>query len=104
MWELIRANKRNSILLLIAMAMCLMLLGYIIGVAFGGSPEAGFFGLIIAAVIWLILMLISFSSGDQIFLAASRAKPVTHDVHPQLFNIVEEMRLSCRHCRSLGSA
>ncbi len=93
MWELIRANKRNSILLLLIMAVCLMLLGYIIGLAFVG-PNGGFFGLIIATAIWLILMLISFSSGDQIFLAASRAKPVTHDVHPQLFNIVEEMKIA----------
>jgi len=75
------------------MAVCLMLLGYIIGLAFVG-PNGGFFGLIIATAIWLILMLISFSSGDQIFLAASRAKPVTHDVHPQLFNIVEEMKIA----------
>jgi len=93
MWELIRANKRNSILLLVLMAVCLMLLGFIIGLAFFG-PEGGFFGLIIATVIWLILTLISFSSGDQIFLAASKAKPVTHDVHPQLFNVVEEMKIA----------
>ena len=92
MWELIRANKRNSILLLVIMAVCLMLLGYIIGLAF--FPNGGFFGLIIATVIWLILMLISFSGGDQILLAASRAKPVTHDVHPQLFNVVEEMKIA----------
>jgi len=56
--------------------------------------QGGFFGIIIAAVIWLILTLISFSSGDQIFLAASKAVPVTHDVHPQLFNIVEEMKIA----------
>ncbi|NQT02253.1 MAG: M48 family metallopeptidase, partial [Planctomycetes bacterium] len=30
----------------------------------------------------------------QILLAASKAKPVTHDVHPQLFNIVEEMKIA----------
>ena len=93
MWELIRANKRNSIVLLVLMAICLMLLGFIIGLAFFG-PEGGFFGLIIATVIWLILTLISFSSGDQIFLAASKAKLVTHDVHPQLFNVVEEMKIA----------
>jgi heat shock protein HtpX len=39
-------------------------------------------------------MLISFSSGDQILLAASKAKPVTHDEHPQLFNVVEEMKIA----------
>ncbi|MHC4111161.1 MAG: M48 family metallopeptidase [Planctomycetota bacterium] len=93
MWELIRANKRNSILLMLAMAVCLLLLGFIIGLGFFG-PEGGFFGLIIATVIWLILTAVSFSSGDQIFLAASKAKPVTHDVHPQLFNVVEEMKIA----------
>ena len=93
MWELIRVNKRNSVLLLVAMAVCLLLLGFIIGMAFFGR-EGGFFGLIIATVIWLILTAVSFSGGDQILLAASKAKPVTHDVHPQLFNIVEEMKIA----------
>ena len=71
----------------------MLLLGYIIGVASVG-PKGGPFGLIIATVIYLILALVSFSSGDQILLAASRAKPVTHDVHPQLSNIVEEMKIA----------
>ncbi len=93
MWELIRVNKRNSVLLLVIMAVCLILLGFIIGLAFFG-PEGGFFGLIIATAIWLILTAVSFSGGDQILLAASRAKPVTHDVHPQLFNVVEEMKIA----------
>jgi heat shock protein HtpX len=93
MWELIRANKRNSIILLIVMAACLMLLGFIIGWAFFG-PNAAFLGLIIATAVWLILTLVSFSNGDQILLAASKATPVTHDVHPQLFNIVEEMKIA----------
>ena len=84
MWELIRANKRNSIILMVIMAACLLALGFVIGSAFFG-PNAGFFGLIIASAIWMILTLISFSSGDQILLASSKATPVTHDVHPQLF-------------------
>ena len=93
MWELIRANKRSSIVLMVLMAVVLMLLGFVIGMAFFGA-EGGFFGLIIATAIWLVLTLISFSSGDQILLAASKAKLVTHDVHPQLFNIVEEMKIA----------
>ncbi|MHC4807496.1 MAG: M48 family metallopeptidase, partial [Planctomycetota bacterium] len=90
---LIRANKRNSIVLMVIMAAVLLLLGFVIGLGFFGT-EGGFFGLIIATAIWLILTLVSFSSGDQIFLAASKAKLVTHDVHPQLFNIVEEMKIA----------
>ena len=93
MWELIRANKRNSIVLMVIMASVLLILGFIIGMVFFG-PEGGFFGLMIATAIWLVLTLISFSSGDQILLAASRAKPVTHEVHPQLFNVVEEMKIA----------
>ena len=93
MWELIRANKRNSIILMVLMAVVLLLLGFVIGLGFFG-PEGGFFGLLIASAIWLILTLISFSSGDRIFLAASKARPVTHDAHPQLFNIVEEMKIA----------
>ncbi|MFC1794039.1 M48 family metallopeptidase [Planctomycetota bacterium] len=93
MWELIRANKRNSILLMVLMASVLLLLGFIIGMAFFGQ-EGGMFGLMIATAIWLVLTLISLSSGDQILLAASRAKLVTHEVHPQLFNVVEEMKIA----------
>ena len=55
MWELIRANKRNSIVLMTIMAVVLLLLGYVIGMAFG----IGFFGLIIATVIWLVMAIVS---------------------------------------------
>jgi len=116
MWELIRANKRNSIILMVLMAVVLLLLGYVIGSVF--DPAGGFLGLIIAprhqlqspqmirtnhaglwgmafaATLWFILMLISFSSGDKFLLAASKAQRITHDVHPQLFNIVEEMKIA----------
>lgn len=94
MWELIRANKRNSIFLMAIMAGVLLLLGFVIGLGVTGAPEGGMFGLMIATVLWLILTLVSLSSGDQILLAASRAQPVTHDVHPQLFNVVEEMKIA----------
>jgi heat shock protein HtpX len=93
MWELIHANKRNSIILMTVMAAVLMALGFLIGLFVFGT-EGGFVGLMIATVIWIILTLISFSSGDQIFLAASGAKPVTKDVNPQLFNVVEEMTIA----------
>jgi heat shock protein HtpX len=93
MWELIRANKRNSIILMMLMAVTLLLLGYLLALAFAGQ-QAGFIGLMIAAAIWFILTMVSFSSGDQILLASSKAVPVTHDKHPQLFNIVEEMKIA----------
>jgi len=117
MWHLIRINKRKSVALLVVMAVVLLLLGYLLGAVLGPMfagigrvehsgrhPErdeqtqrksyAGFWGMGIAAGIWLILTAISLSSGDKILLAASKAKPVTHDVHPQLFNVVEEMKIA----------
>jgi len=93
MWELIRINKRNSVLLLAAMGMVLIALGFILGAVFGGI-ESGWIGIIVATAIWLIMMGISISSGDAILLASSKAVPVTHDIHPQLFNIVEEMMIA----------
>lgn len=81
-------------MLIVTMAVVLLALGYLLGLAFGHTPQAGFTGLIIAAVIWTVLTLVSFSSGDQIMLASSRAQPVTAEVHPMLFNVVEEMTIA----------
>ena len=92
MFELIRANKRNSIILMLLMAAVLLLLGYIIGLTV--APDGGYIGLIIATAIWLLLSLVSLSGGDQILLASSRAVPVTHDDYPQLYNVVEEMAIA----------
>ncbi len=93
MWEQIRVNKRNSLILIAVMAICLTGLGFVLGMAFGG-PNGGFFGIIIATVIWIVLTLVSFSSGDSVLLAASNAVKVTPEVHPQLFNVVEEMTIA----------
>ena len=93
MWELIRANQRKSFWLFVCMGILLLLLGY----AIGGSliPDGGgSFGVIIALGIWIILSIISIAFGSKILLAISNAKEVTPDVHPQLFNIVEEMKIA----------
>lgn len=93
MWELIRANRRKSIILFITMGFCLLLLGYLIGASV--YPKGGgIVGLSIAAGIWLIMSLVSFFSGDSVLLAMSGAREVTPDIHPQLFNVVEEMKIA----------
>lgn len=93
MWELIRINKRNSVLLLAAMGAVLLLVGFGAGLLLGG-PEAGLMGMVFAAGAWLVMLLISLSSGDRILLASSGAIPVTADVHPVLFNVVDEMMIA----------
>jgi heat shock protein HtpX len=93
MWELIQANKRRSVFLFVSLGATLLLLGYFIGSAY--IPDGGgFLGLFFALIIWGILSLVSYFSGSKIMLAVSGAKEVTKDVHPQLFNIVEEMKIS----------
>ena len=92
MWELIRANKRKSLILFFCMGICLVLLGYIIGEA--SVKHGGMGGILIAFFVWIILSIISYFSGGSILLAVSKAKEVTHDMHPQLFNIVEEMKIA----------
>lgn len=94
MWELIRANQRKSQILFFVMGLCLIILGYLVGSAYFGGGEGGLIGILFAAVLWLILSLVSYFAGSSIVLAVSNAKEVTPEVHPQLFNVVEEMKLA----------
>ena len=92
MWEQIRANQTRSAILVIVMAGVLFLMGYLLGEAF--VKGGGLYGLFIAFVLWLILTLISYSSGDQIFLTMSGARKIRRSDHPVLFNVVEEMQIA----------
>jgi len=93
MWEIIRANRRKSWLLFAGMGACLLVLGYVVGEALWPSG-GGRLGLSAAALLWLSLSLVSYFSGDSLLLAVSGAREVTKDVHPRLFNVVEEMRIA----------
>jgi heat shock protein HtpX len=93
MWEIIRANQRKSAILVTLMGILLIAIGGITGYFMSGISGA-VWGVIIATAVWLIQLLISFSAGMDIMLSASGAKPVTPDVHPQLYNVVEEMRIA----------
>lgn len=92
-WELIAANRRKSFMLFVGMAAVLVTLGYFIGAATMGDG-GGNIGIIIAIAIWVIMSSASLFGGPDLVLKMSRARPVTQDVHPQLFNIVEEMKIS----------
>ncbi len=92
-WELIAANRRKSFLLFAGMAALLVTLGYFVGAATMGDG-GGNIGIIVAVAVWVIMSAASVFGGPDLVLRMSRAKPVTADVHPQLFNIVEEMKIS----------
>jgi len=92
MWELIAANKRKSVILLTVMAMAMIGAGMLIGQAV--APGAWLVGGFFAFVLWLILSLVSYYSGDAIFLASAGAREIQQTDHPTLFNIVEEMKIA----------
>lgn len=91
MWEQIRANRTKSIILVTVMAVMLLAIGYFLGYYIF---ESGLAGLFIALVIWLIMTLIAFYSGDSILLSLSRARKIGPDDYPRLYNVVEEMKIA----------
>lgn len=96
MWEAIRANKIKSLWLIVVMALTLAFLGGAIGsFIFSSNPQDGIFiGIAVAMIIWIVMLLVSFSSAEKILLATAGAREVTHDDAPQLYNIVEEMKIA----------
>ncbi len=94
MWEIIRANRRRSVVLFFGMGLVLLMLGMIIGFAAGGTPETAVTGIILATIVWFIMSLIGHFQGGSILLASSNAVEVEKKVHPQLFNVVEEMTMA----------
>ena len=73
------------------MGVLLLLIGYFLGLYFFGS---GIGGLIIALIVWAVMNLVAFFQGDNILLSLSRAKKISRDDHPRLYNVVEEMKIA----------
>ncbi|MCD6568201.1 MAG: M48 family metallopeptidase [Dehalococcoidia bacterium] len=91
MWEQIGSNQRKSVILVVAMALLLVVIGYVLGLYFFGN---GMGGLIIALVVWAILNLVGYFQGDSILLGMAKAKKISRDDHPRLYNVVEEMKIA----------
>ncbi len=85
MHELIRSNKRRSVLLVASFTLVLALVGAAFGVVFGGGLVATLFALVVGAVIAFL----SYWRADKIALAISRAKPADGPEYARLHNIVE---------------
>jgi heat shock protein HtpX len=69
----------------------LLAVGYFLGAAFA---QNGIAGLLVALIVWVIMLLIAYFQGDNILLSVAGAKKITADDHPQLYNIVEEMKIA----------
>lgn len=94
MWEAIVANKRRSTMLVLCMAALLAAIASTAGYALGGTPHAASLGAFVGLCIWGVLLLVNMMGGESVLLSSANAREVTHEQAPQLYNVVEEMRLS----------
>jgi heat shock protein HtpX len=85
MYDLIRANKRRSVLLIIAFVLVVALIGFAFGVVFGNGLEATIVALVFAGVVAFA----SYWKADRIALAVSRARPADPQQYARLHNVVE---------------
>jgi heat shock protein HtpX len=85
MYDLIRANKRRSVLLIVGFLIVVVLIGAVLGYLFGNGPAFTIGALVFGAA----MAFVSYWKADTIALAVSRAKPADPDEFKRLHNIVE---------------
>ncbi|HKS16453.1 MAG TPA: M48 family metalloprotease, partial [Planctomycetota bacterium] len=92
MWEAIAANTRRSWILISLMGALLVCVGFAVGLMI--SPEGGVFGVLFALALWLILWMVAMAGGDSLLLMSAGARKVAREDAPQVWNVVEEMKLA----------
>src|SRR5687768_734560 len=92
MWQQVEANNRKTVILVVSLCVVLVLAGYFLAELI--APGMGLYGIAGAWFIWLFQAIISYYSGDKIFLMLSHARRIESQDHPVLFNVVEEMKLA----------
>ncbi len=96
MWEVIRQNRVKSVWLIVIMTLVLAALGGSIGYYLQPAyPADGlFWGILAAMGVWIVMLLISLAGSEKILLATAGAREVSKKDAPQLYNIVEEMKIA----------
>jgi heat shock protein HtpX len=85
MFELIRSNKRRSILLVVGFVVFVALVGAAIGALVGNSIAFTLVALVLSGVVAFT----SYWRADRIALAVSRARPASPEEYQRLHNLVE---------------
>ena len=91
LFDHIDRNRRRSVVLIVVAVLFLVALGGVLGHASGVTPWGGMGA---AAVLGVILALVSWFQGSSIVLATSGAQEVSRDEDPELVNVVEEMAIA----------
>ncbi len=110
--DLIRKNKRDSVLLIVGMLALGLVLGGVIGGAVGGYAGADMMGnaqdrytavdllpsIVLGAIVAFLFAaggaLWSYKAGANAILRMAHAKEVTRELDQELFNVVDEMRIA----------
>jgi heat shock protein HtpX len=90
----IAANKRESVLLALVVAVLLGALGFAIGYALTGTVTGGLGTTLIAVALAGFMSVGSYLAGDQLVLSASQARQVDEATAPQLLNVVRELTIA----------
>ena len=90
MYEQIASNKRRSFLLVFFFLALIFLLAWLFEQMLGMGTE----GLVAAVVIALLMTVGSYYASDKIVLAMSKARPVTKEEFPYLYNVVEGLTIA----------
>jgi heat shock protein HtpX len=85
MFELIRANKRRSVLLIVGFVAVFALIGAAVGLLMGYGPQFTVIALLLSGA----TAFVSYWKADSIALAVSRAKPADPGEYQRLHNLVE---------------
>ena len=93
-YEQIGANRRNSVLLALAVIALFGVLGFAIGYAITGYAEGALGVMVIALLIGGLASVGSYFGGDSLVLSVSGAKEVGEADAPQLLNVVREMAIA----------
>ncbi len=90
MYEQITRNKWKSFFLILFFICLIFALTWAFGELTGWGPQ----GFVIAVVIAVAMTFGSYYASDKIVLAISRARPVTKEEYPYLYNVVEGLAIA----------
>jgi heat shock protein HtpX len=90
MYEQIARNKWKSFSLVLFFIALIFVLTWVFEVATGWGKG----GLVIAVIISLVMAMGGYFASDKIVLAISRARPVTKEEYPYLYNVVEGLAIA----------
>lgn len=91
MYSEIDSNKRKTIFLIALFTLIIVAIGWVMGEN-GGSGETG---IILAVILATIMNLIGYFKGDAVALFSSGAKPIEKSQNPELYNLIENLSITC---------